>query len=136
MQNKGFSLVEFLVVIAIIGLISSIGLAQFGEYRKRGNDIAAVSDVRNIVAELYNDFENGEFFDESELPTPRLSKDVSYRIEITNAESKDGFIAYTWHNKGTSTWCYENNGPGRELGRKGLSKKKGLGVRCSDGSEL
>ena len=136
MQNKGFSLVEFLVVIAIIGIVSTIGMAQFGEYRKRGYDISAAADIRNIVMELYKDFENGDFFDKENLPTPRLSENVNYKIEITDSDSKDGFIVYTWNEKGTSTWCYEKDGSGRELGRKGLSKKKGLGIRCSDGSEL
>lgn len=136
MNEKGFSLVEFLVVIAIIGLVSSIGMAQFSQYRKRGYDISAAADIRNIVMVLHKDFENGGFFDESQLPTPRLSKNVEYEIEITDPDSKAGFIAYTWHNNGTSTWCYEVDGSGRELGRKGLSKKEGLGVRCSDGSEL
>ena len=70
------------------------------------------------------------------MPTPRLSQNVNHKIEITDSDKKEGFIAYTWHEQGTSTWCYELDGPGRELGRKGLSKKEGLGVRCSDGSEL
>ena len=136
MNKKGFSLVEFLVVIAIIGIVSSIGVAQFSQYRKKGYDISAAADIRNIVLELHKDFENGGFFDEEDLPTPRLSKNVNYKIEITDSESKEGFIVYTWNEKGTSTWCYEHDGPGRELGRKGLNKKEGLGVRCSDGSEL
>ena len=136
MQNKGFSLVELLVVLAIIGIVSAIGVAQFTQYRKHGYDITAAADIRNIVAELYKDFENGGFYDESELPVPRLSADVNYRIELTEGDKKEDFIVYTWHDKGLNTWCYENNGPGRELGRKGLDKVKGLAKRCHDGSEL
>ena len=136
MNKKGFSLVEFLVVIAIIGIVSSIGVAQFSQYRKKGYDISAAADIRNIVTALHQDFENGGFFDEEDLPTPRLSENVNYRIEITDSDTKEGFIVYTWNEKGTSTWCYEHDGKGRELGRKGLDKKEGLGVRCSDGSEL
>ncbi len=54
MQN-GFTLVELLIVIAIIGVISSIAIPMFSKYKLRGYKAALDSDGRNvyIAAQAY-----------------------------------------------------------------------------------
>ena len=63
MQNRerGFTLVEILVVVAIIGLLSTIAVVALGDARKRGRDSKRVSDIRGIMTalELYNNDNNG-----------------------------------------------------------------------------
>lgn len=47
--SKGFTLVELMIVIAIIAILVAIAIPQFNEYRARANDAAAEADVKNGI---------------------------------------------------------------------------------------
>jgi len=63
-NKKGFTFIELLVVVAIIGLLSSILLVSFGPARAKGRDAKRKAELRQIANALvmcasYSDCGNG-----------------------------------------------------------------------------
>lgn len=60
-RHQGFTLLELLITLAILGVLIAIAVPQYGDYRKRAFDIRAASDLRNVA-----NAEEAYFFDEEQ----------------------------------------------------------------------
>ncbi len=62
-NNKGFTLIELMVVIAIIGLISSVVLSSLAGARSKARDTKRVGEIRSVerALDLYSLDNNGNF---------------------------------------------------------------------------
>lgn len=54
-RNKGFTLIELMMVIAVVGTLATIAISNYITYRRRGYKAAANEDARNahIAAQAY-----------------------------------------------------------------------------------
>ncbi len=49
---KGFTLVELMVVVALVGILATIAIVQFTNYRGKAHNTASLSDLRHTRIEF------------------------------------------------------------------------------------
>lgn len=58
-SEKGFTIIELMIVVAIIGILTSLAIPAYQAYRVKSYDTAAVTDARNLAtfeSQFYNEF--------------------------------------------------------------------------------
>jgi prepilin-type N-terminal cleavage/methylation domain-containing protein len=102
--DNGFTLIELLATMAIVGILTAIAVPQFSEYKKRGFDTRAQSDLRNVaLAEEAYFLDQEEYLscaDErcTDLPgIARISEGVTLEIVADETE----FSGTSTHPKGS-----------------------------------
>jgi prepilin-type N-terminal cleavage/methylation domain-containing protein len=86
-NDRGFTLLELLVVVSIVGILASIAIPQYAAYRARGFDSIVEAQVRNIATaqEAYY-VSNGTYAgDVSTLDNVALNEDVVIAVGPGNS---------------------------------------------------
>jgi type IV pilus assembly protein PilA len=117
-NQKGFTLIELMIVIAIIGILAAIAIPQFSAYRRRSYNASANADLRNAATAQ-------EAYYVDKATYTNLIADLvgtyglftSSKVKFVAANQRGGVGSYhmeSYHTSGDVT--YTVTGPGGSIG--------------------
>ncbi|UCF74117.1 MAG: prepilin-type N-terminal cleavage/methylation domain-containing protein [Deltaproteobacteria bacterium] len=111
-NQKGFTLIELMIVIAIIGILAAIAIPQFGFYRKRSCNSVALSDLKNFtVAQEAFFVDNEAYCLTVAVLTGSYGAYLSEKISLViNSADTTLYNMISYHSGGDKT--YQISGPG------------------------
>jgi type IV pilus assembly protein PilA len=117
-KKEGFTLIELMIVIAIIGILAAIAIPQFSAYRTRSYNSAAQSDLRNMATaqEAYYVDNSTYCNSETDIADGTYGYRQSGDVTIDTTGSKTGYTIEAYHTSGDAT--YSMAGPGGTIDEK------------------
>ena len=110
-DDEGFTLIEMLAVIVIIGILAAIAIPVFLGQRSKGYDASAKNDLRNMASfeEIYLiDF--NEYGSAVDLQTSEPKMEISPGVTLTvvHIDGKNGYCLSAKHIASARTWYYDS----------------------------
>ena len=104
-KDGGFTLIEVLAVMVIVGLLAAIAIPQIGKFRERAYVSSLKSDARMIINEA-----EGVYTDEGAYPSATPSVDLSHDNTVTWGTPTEAGVNFTISNaKAGKTLTVTNN---------------------------
>ena len=114
-KNEGFTLIELMIVIAIIGILAAIAIPQFSAYRIRSYNSAADADLRNAATAQEAYYVDKQTY--TSAPTELIGATygfyTSQGVTVTGGAGTAQYTMSSIHSSGDKTWVLR--GPGGSI---------------------
>jgi len=117
-NQKGFTLIELMIVIAIIGILAAIAIPQFSAYRKRSYDSAAQSDLKNAATAQEAYYADNETYTNAvaDITGATYGLYTSEKVTlIVDSGNTTNYVMRSWHPSADNSWIIR--GPGGNVSK-------------------
>ncbi len=116
MREEGFTLIEVMIVVAIIAILAAIAIPQLSVHRSKSYNTAAVSDLKNtaIAQEAYY-VENRRYTDSiGDLTVSPFNLFISQGVSVgVSSANNEAYLMTSYHSAGNTTFTL--SGPGGSI---------------------
>jgi type IV pilus assembly protein PilA len=114
-NERAFTLIELLIVIAILGVLAAIAIPQFSSYRTRSYNSSARADLRNAITvqEDYYIEQDVYCMTIADLIGATYGLYTSQGVTISVVGVTTGYTMKSYHSAGDITWSVA--GPGGSI---------------------
>jgi len=111
MRNRkdGFTLIELMIVVAIIGILAAIAIPQFASYRQRAQDSAAKSALKNLATAQENYYAEHNTYTDA---IGDLTFEPEDTITVSLSATTNAWSAEAAHTSSDNTWFYDSEAGG------------------------
>lgn len=108
--QKGFTLIELMIVVAIIGILAAIAIPQFANYRKKSYNTQAKAELKSYYTACQAYFADKPSVADCALTTVSGTFAPSAAVSITSVAGQIMTGATAYHTAGDSTYSLTTGG--------------------------